>query len=180
MTLGLPANVVMALLLGALMIHGIRPGPMLIQEQPELFWGLVTSMYVGNVMLLVLNLPLIPLWVRLLSIPYRFLFPLILLFCIVGAYSIRNSVFDVGMMIFFGVLGYILRKGGFPAAPLVLALILGRMLEQSVQASLKTSGADPMMFIDKPISASLLSGGLLVILLPIFKWVWKKLLVVQK
>ena len=106
MTLGIPANVVMALLLGALMIHGLTPGPMLMIKQPDLFWGVICSMYIGNIMLLILNLPLIGLWVKVLRIPYRILFPLILLFCLIGAYSVNNNAFDVCLMIFFGVVGY--------------------------------------------------------------------------
>jgi putative tricarboxylic transport membrane protein len=180
LTLGIPGNATIAMIYVALLIHGIQPGPMLLVEHPGLFWGVIASMYIGNLMLLALNLPLINIWVRLLKVPYHYMAVVIVIICTIGAYSIKNSIFDVGMMIFFGALGYVLRKGGFPAAPLVLALILGRMLEHSVQQSLKTSGADPMIFIDKPISAALLAVGLLVILLPIFKWAWKKLLVVQK
>jgi putative tricarboxylic transport membrane protein len=137
-------------------------------------------MYIGNLMLLGLNLPLINIWVRLLKVPYHYMAVMIIIICTIGAYSIKNSIFDVGTMIVFGVLGYVLRKGGFPAAPLVLALILGKMFEHSVQQALKTSGADPMIFIDKPISAMLLSVGLLVMLLPVFKWVWMRLLVARK
>ena len=137
-------------------------------------------MYVGNLMLLALNLPLINLWVRLLKVPYHYMAVVIVIICTIGAYSIRNSVFDVGMMVIFGVLGYVLRKGGFPAAPLVLALILGRMLEHSLQQALKTSGADPMIFIDKPISAALLTIGLLLVAFPLFRWAWGKIAIVQK
>jgi putative tricarboxylic transport membrane protein len=120
-SLGIPANVVAALLLGALMIHGIRPGPLMLSEHPEVFWGTVASMYVGNIMLLVLNLPLIGMWVRVLKIPYKILFPLILLFCFIGAYSSGNNVFDLFIMLFCGVLGYLLRKMNYEPAPLVLA-----------------------------------------------------------
>jgi putative tricarboxylic transport membrane protein len=158
------------------MIHGIQPGPMLLVEHPNLFWGVIASMYIGNLMLLALNLPLIGFWVRLLKVPYHYMAVVIVIICIVGAYSIKNSAFDVGMMVVFGVLGYFLRKGGFPAAPLVLAMILGRILERSLQQSLKVSGADPMIFIEKPISATLLAVGTLVMLFPVFKWAWKKVL----
>jgi putative tricarboxylic transport membrane protein len=180
MTLGIPGNATTAMIYVALLIHGIQPGPMLLMDHPGLFWGVIASMYIGNLMLLSLNLPLIGLWVRLLKVPYHYLSVVIVITCIIGAYSIKNSVFDVGMMVVFGVLGYFLRKGGFPAAPLVLALILGRLLEGSYQQSLKTSGADPMIFIEKPISAILLAIGLLLMLVPVLKWTWKKFLSSQK
>lgn len=131
-------------------------------------------MYIGNLMLLALNLPLIGFWVRLLRVPYHYMAIVIVIICIIGAYSIKNSAFDVGMMVVFGVLGYFLRKGGFPAAPLVLAMILGSILERSLQQSLKVSGADPMIFIEKPISAGLLTVGALVMLLPLLKWLWRR------
>ncbi len=127
-TLGIPANVVMALLFGALVIHGIRPGPFFIKEHPDLFWGVISSMYVGNVMLLVLNLPLIPLWVKLLKVPYKILFPLILLFCIIGAYSINNTLFDVLVMTISGIAGYLFRKFEYECAPLILAFILATII----------------------------------------------------
>jgi putative tricarboxylic transport membrane protein len=180
LTLGIPGNATTAMIYVALLIHGVQPGPMLLAQHPGLFWGVIASMYIGNLMLLGLNLPLINLWVRLLKVPYHYMAVVIVMICTVGAYSIQNSIFDVGTMVFFGVLGYVLRKGGFPAAPLVLALILGRMLELSVAQSLKTSGADPMIFINKPISATLLSIGLLVMLLPLFRWVWGRFSVVRK
>ena len=180
LTLGIPGNATTAMIYVALLIHGIQPGPMLLAEHPGLFWGVIASMYIGNLMLLGLNLPLINLWVRLLKVPYHYMAVVIVIICTIGAYSIKNSIFDVGTMVFFGVLGYALRKGEYPAAPLVLALILGKMLELSVEQALKTSGADPMIFIDKPISAMLLSIGVLVMLLPVFKWVWKRLLVTRK
>ena len=180
LTLGIPGNATIAMIYVALLIHGIQPGPMLLNDHPNLFWGVIASMYIGNLMLLGLNLPLINIWVRLLKVPYHYMAVMIIIICTIGAYSIKNSIFDVGTMIVFGVLGYVLRKGGFPAAPLVLALILGKMFEHSVQQALKTSGADPMIFIDKPISAMLLSVGLLVMLLPGFKWVWMRLLVARK
>jgi putative tricarboxylic transport membrane protein len=177
LTLGIPGNATIAMIYVALMIHGIQPGPLLLKEHPHLFWGVIASMYVGNLMLLALNLPLIGLWVRLLKVPYHYMAVVIVIICIIGAYSIKNSAFDVGMMLAFGVFGYFLRKGGFPAAPLVLAIILGGLLERSLQKSLQVSGADPMIFIEKPISAVLLAVGLLVILIPAFKWGWKRFLV---
>ena len=174
MTLGLPANVVMALLLGALMIHGIRPGPMLIQEQPQLFWGLVTSMYVGNVMLLVLNLPLIPLWVRILSIPYRFLFSLILLFCVIGVYSLSSNKWEIVVMVIFGVIGYFMRKFKYEPAPFVFALVLGPTMENSLRQSLLMSEGSPGIFFTQPISCILLIAGLILFTIPLLPWFKRK------
>jgi putative tricarboxylic transport membrane protein len=155
-SLGIPANVVMALLLGALMIHGLRPGPLLINEHPEIFWGTVASMYVGNLMLLVLNLPLIGMWVKVLKIPYPILFPLIFLFCLIGAYTISGNVFDIYVMIIFGGIGYGLRKIKYELAPLVLAFVLGPMLEQNLRQALILSDGNPAVFVTRPISAACL------------------------
>ena len=163
-SLGIPANVIMALLLGALMIHGLRPGPLLITEHPEVFWGTVASMYVGNVMLLVLNLPLIGVWVQILKVPYRTLFPLILLFCFIGAYSISTNVFDLYVMLLFGVMGYVLRKLAYEAAPLVLAFILGPMLEQNLRQALILSDGSPAVFVTHPLSAGALIVSFLLLL----------------
>jgi putative tricarboxylic transport membrane protein len=171
--LGIPANVSMAVLLGAFMIHGIKPGPLLMGNYPQLFWGTVASMYVGNVMLLVLNLPLIGLWVQILKIPYRLLFPLIILFCFVGSYSLNNDVTDVLIMIIFAALGYILRKYHYEGAPFLLAMVLGPMVETSFRRSLIIG--DPSIFLKKPISASLLGFTfLLLILKPILKLARKR------
>ncbi len=152
-TLGIPSNIVTALLFGALLIHGIQPSPMLIAEHPDLFWGVIASMYLGNAMLLVLNLPLIWIWVQVLRVPYRILFPLILLFCLIGAYSVNNSFMDVFIMIFFGVLGYVLRKLEYEPAPLILAFILGKMLEKAFRQSLAMSGGSLLIFWQRPIAA---------------------------
>ena len=157
LTLGIPPNVVMALLLGALMIHGVTPGPLLIPKHPEIFWGVIASMYVGNAMLLVLNLPLIGMWVQVLKVPYKVLFPLILLFCLIGAYSINNSTFDVAVMLFFGVLGYLMRKYNFEGAPMVLAFVLGPMFENSLRQSLLLSDGSFLIFFTRPIAA----GGMI-------------------
>jgi putative tricarboxylic transport membrane protein len=154
LTLGIPPNVVMALFFGALVIHGIRPGPFLISSHPDLFWGLISSMYIGNVMLLVLNLPLIPLWVQVLKIPYRVLFPLILLLCIIGAYSVNNSGFDVLVMVLFGVVGYLFRKFGYECAPLILAFVLGPLLELNFRQSLLSSQGNFSIFFTRPIAAT--------------------------
>lgn len=170
-TLGIPANVVMAILLGALMIHGLQPGPLLIKEHPEIFWGTVMSMYVGNAFLLVLNLPLIPLWVKLLKIPYKILFPLILFFCLIGSYSLNNSVFDMGSMIFFGIVGYVARKLGYELAPLVLAFVLTPILEMSLRQSLIMSKGSGLIFFTRPISAVAIILMIVLLLLPLFvKW----------
>jgi putative tricarboxylic transport membrane protein len=172
LTLGMPANAVMALLLGALMIHGVRPGPMLIQEHPEIFWGVVTSMYLGNVMLVILNLPLIGLWVRILTIPYRILFPLILFFCFIGAYSLNNNVWEIIIMIIFGVIGYVMKKFKYEAAPFVFAFVLGNFLEASLRQSLLMSEGDFSIFFTRPISATLMVIGIVLFViqaLPKFK-----------
>jgi putative tricarboxylic transport membrane protein len=169
MTLGIPPNVVMALLLGAFIIHGLQPGPLLMVQKPDLFWGIVASMYIGNVMLLVLNMPLIGMWVQVLKLPYRILFPLILMFCIVGVFASGNAVFDVFVMVVFGVLGYLMRKFGYEPAPLVLAFVLGPMLENNLRKSLILSHGDFMFFIERPISAvclALAAAALAAPLLP--------------
>ncbi len=152
-TLGIPSNAVMALLLGALMIHGMQPGPMLLRQNPGIFWGTVVSMYIGNVMLLILNLPLIGLWVKVLKIPPRTLFPFIFFFCIIGSYSENNSTFDVCLMLFFGLVGYLLRKFKYEPAPLVLAFILTPMLENALRQSLIISEGTFMIFLYRPIAA---------------------------
>ncbi len=164
LTLGIPANPVMAILLGALIIHGIQPGPFLIKEHPDLFWGVVTSMYIGNSMLLILNLPLIGLWVRALRIPYSILFPLILLFCLIGSYSLKNSLGDVFVMIIFGILGYLMRKYKYDTPPLVLAFVLGPIMEASLRRSLLLSNGSPFIFFQRPISAGLLLVTFLMLL----------------
>jgi putative tricarboxylic transport membrane protein len=151
--LGIPSNVVMALLLGALLIHGIKPGPLLLTQHPEIFWGTITSMYVGNIMLLFLNLPLIGIWVKVLKVPFRFLFPLILLFCLIGSYSVNQRPFDVVLMAGFGIVGYLLRKLDYEPAPLVLAFVLGPLLENALRQSLILSDGSFAIFISRPISA---------------------------
>ena len=172
LTLGLPANSVMALMLGAMIIHNIQPGPTVMTEQPALFWGLIVSMWIGNLMLVILNLPLIGMWVKMISIPYHFLYPCIVLFSAIGAFSLSNSTFDVFLMAFFGVLGYAFRKLGAEPAPLLLAFILGPMMEQYLRRALLVSQGDPMIFLQRPISAVLLGAAavmLIFVLLPAFK-----------
>lgn len=156
-TLGIPGSGSTAILLGAMMMYGVRPGPLLFEQQPDFIWAIIASMYVGNVLLLILNLPLIPLFATALRIPYSILYPLILTVCIVGAFSLNGSVFDVGLLLIFGVIGYLMRKTGFPAAPVVLALVLGPLIERSLSQSLTISQGDPLIFFERPISAILLS-----------------------
>lgn len=170
LTLGIPGNASIAMIFAALLIHGIRPGPLLVAEKPEVFWGLVASMYLGNIMLLILNLPLIGLWVKLLKVPYPLLAPLILVFVVIGAYSVNNSAFDVGITIAFGFFGYLMRKFDFEPAPLVLAMILGPQLEASLRRSLIYSHGDLMVFFERPIAATLMALALLMLLSPIFRW----------
>jgi putative tricarboxylic transport membrane protein len=173
-SLGIPTNVVTALLLGALMIHGMRPGPLLISKNPEIFWGTVASMYVGNVMLLILNLPLIGIWVKVLKIPYKTLFPLILIFCLIGVYSLNNTTFDIFVMVAFGVLGYFLRKLNYEPAPLVMAFILSPMLEQNLYQALLVSDGNISTFITRPISCGALILAVLLILSALLPWLRKK------
>ena len=152
LSLGIPPNVVMGVFFGGLLIHGIQPGPLLIKNHPDIFWGVVMSMYVGNAMLLALNLPLIGMWIKILKVPYYLLFPLILILCLIGVYSINNSTVDIYLMIVFGVLGYLLQKLDFELAPLALAYILGPILETSLRQSLNISGGSFMIFFSRPIS----------------------------
>ena len=153
LALGIPSNLVTAILLGALMIHGITPGPKMMAQHPEIFWGVIASMYLGNIMLLVLNLPLIGLWVKVLKIPYRILMPLILLFCLIGVYSINSNIVELIVMVVFGIVGYMLRKLKYEEAPMVLAFVLGPLLEMSFRQSLIMSSGSFLIFVQKPISA---------------------------
>lgn len=164
LALGIPPNVVMAFLLGAFIIHGVAPGPTLISQHPQIFWGVIASMYLGNIMLLLLNLPLIGIWVKVLKVPYRILMPLIILFCFIGAYSINNSVADIIAMIVFGIVGYILRKFDYEEAPLVMAFILGPMLESAFRQSLIMSDGEFSIFLKRPISAVALAISALLII----------------
>jgi putative tricarboxylic transport membrane protein len=174
LTLGIPGNASIAMIFAALLIHGVRPGPLLVTEKPEVFWGLIASMYLGNMMLLLLNLPLIGLWVKLLRVPYPLMAPLILVFVIIGAYSVNNSIFDVGITIAFGFFGYLMRKFAFEPAPLVLAMILGPQLEGSLRRSLIYSRGDLGVFFERPIAAVLLAVALLMLLSPLFRWVLRR------
>ncbi len=167
MTLGIPPNVVMALLLGAFIVHGLQPGPLLMTQNPNVFWGIVASMYIGNLMLLVLNLPMVGLWVQVLKVPYKILFPLILLFCLIGVYSISNAIFDLYVMIAFGVLGYLMRKFGYEPAPLVLAFVLGPLLENNLRKSLILSDGSFGIFVERPISLTCLIIAAAILLSPL-------------
>ena len=172
LTLGLPSNPTMAVMLGAMTIQGISPGPRVMTQQPELFWGIVASMWVGNLMLVIINLPLIGLWVRLLNMPYRMLFPAILLVCCIGVYSLNSSAFDVGITALFGVLGYVFYKLGCEPAPFALGFVLGPLMEENLRRALLLSGGDPMTFVTSPISAALLIASaalLLLVILPAFQ-----------
>ena len=172
LTLGIPANAVMALMVGAMTIHNIQPGPQVMTSNPDLFWGLIASMWIGNAMLVVLNLPLIGIWIRLLSVPYRWLFPAIVLLCAMGVYSTNNNTFDIWMVGLFGVVGYIFIKLGMEPAPLLLGFILGPMLEENLRRALLLSRGDWSVFVTRGLSASLLATAallLLVVLLPSIK-----------
>jgi putative tricarboxylic transport membrane protein len=173
LALGIPTSPVTAVMIAAIMVHGILPGPMLIQQQPELFWGFVASMYVGNVVLLVLNLPMVGLFVNLLRIPYAYLYPCILAFCILGCYSVSNSMIDVWIMLGMGGIGYTLRKFGFDLAPVALGLVLGPMLELSLRQSLAMSGGSYAIFIQRPIAVVMLVLGLLLLVLALKPMLFK-------
>jgi len=164
LTLGIPANAVMALMVGALIIQGIQPGPRMIEAQPELFWGLIASMWVGNLMLVVINLPLIGMWVRLLKVPYDLMYPAILVFCAIGVYSLNNNTFDVFVTVVFGFLGYLFSKIGCPPAPMLIGFVLGPMMEEHLRRAMLLSRGDPMVFVERPISASLLGLALLAVI----------------
>jgi len=167
LTLGIPSNVVMAMLLGALIIHGVTPGPLLLAQHPEVFWGVVASMYLGNIMLLVLNLPLIGMWVQCLKVPYPIMMPLIILFCMVGAYTIANSVMDVFFMLVFGLVGYFMKKLKYDAPPFILAFVLGPMLEYSLKQSLVISRGSFSIFWSRPISATCLGIAVVLLVIPL-------------
>jgi TctA family transporter len=172
LTLGLPTNPLMALMIGALMIQGIQPGPQVMVKQPDLFWGVIASMWIGNLMLLIINLPLIGIWVSLLRVPYNLLFPAIVVFCAIGAYSTNNSFFDVWLMLGFGLVGYFFLKVGVEPAPFVLGFVLGPMLEENFRRAMLISSGDPTVFIERPISAVLLACSVLLLaalLLPAFR-----------
>jgi putative tricarboxylic transport membrane protein len=174
LTLGIPANPVMALMIGAMIIQGIVPGPNVATERPELFWGIIASMWIGNLMLIVLNLPLIGLWVRLLKIPYRILFPIIMAFSAIGVYSVNANVYDLYAVAFFGLLGYGLIKLGCEPAPLLLGFVLGPMLEENFRRAMTIGRGDPTTFLTRPISLTLLLLSLLVLLIVLLPQIRRK------
>jgi TctA family transporter len=165
LTLGIPGNAVMALMIGALMIQGIAPGPQVMNEKPELFWGLIASMWVGNLMLVILNLPMIGMWVKLLSVPYRYLFPSILVFMAIGVFSLSNNPFDVLIMAVFGVLGYICVKLECEPAPMILGFILGPLMEENLRRAMLLSRGDPFVFFQKPISLGFMVAAAVLLVL---------------
>jgi TctA family transporter len=155
----------MALMIGALTIHGIQPGPQVMTERPTLFWGMVASMWIGNLMLVIINLPLIGIWVQLLKVPYRLLYLAILLFCAIGVYSVNNNAFEVVLTAMFGVLGYIFLKLDCEPAPMLLGFILGPMMEENLRRAMRISSGDPMIFINRPISLGLLIAAALLLII---------------
>jgi putative tricarboxylic transport membrane protein len=165
LALGIPSGPIPAVMIAAMMVHGVSPGPLLIAQQPELFWGFIASMYVGNVVLLILNLPAVGIFVNVLRIPYSILYPAILMFCILGVYAVNGSVVDIGIMTAMGALGYMLRKLDFETAPVVLGLILAPMLEMSFRQSLSMSSGSFEIFINRPIALVMLTIGLALLLL---------------
>ena len=174
LTLGLPTNAVMALMIAAMMIHNIQPGPQVMTSNPSLFWGLIASMWIGNVMLVILNLPMIGLWIKLLTIPYRILYPAILLFCCIGAYSVNNNVFDVFMTIPFAILGYAFKKLDCEPAPLLLGFVLGKLMEEYLRRALTISRGDWSVFFTRPLSASLLIVAAILLVLVFMPAIAKK------
>ena len=172
-TLGIPASPTVAVILGAFLMHGLIPGPFLFKEHPDVAWGVIASFYVGNVLLLILNLPLVGIWVKILKIPYAILFGIILAFMVVGAYSISNSTFDILIMTLFGLIGYILRKFDFPLAPAVLTLILGPLMERSLRQSLEISQGSFDIILKSPIALILLVMAALILIAPAFKFFQK-------
>ena len=164
LTLGIPSNPVMALMIGAMIIQGIQPGPSVMTEQPALFWGLIVSMWIGNLMLLVLNLPLIGLWVKMISIPYHLLYPAIIVFCAIGVFSLSNTEMDVYFMAGFGLLGYIFRKIDAEPAPMLLGFILGPMMEEFLRRALLLSKGSPLVLVTRPISATMLALSMLALI----------------
>ncbi|MEA2989380.1 MAG: putative tricarboxylic transport rane protein, partial [Alphaproteobacteria bacterium] len=165
LTLGIPGNAVMALMIGAMTIHGIQPGPQVMTERPQLFWGMVASMWIGNLMLLVINLPLIGIWVQLLKVPYRFLYLAVLLFCAIGVYTIGNSAFAVLLAAAFGVLGYIFLRLDCEPAPMILGFVLGPLMEENLRRALRISSGDPMIFVQRPISLGLPAAAAILLVI---------------
>jgi putative tricarboxylic transport membrane protein len=173
LTIGLPANATMAMLFGALLILGVSPGPQLVNEHPDVFWGVINSMYIGNILLLILSIPLVGLFVRILRVRPAILAPITALITILGVYTINNSTFDIFLMVAFGIIGYLMKKAGFDPGPLVLAFVLGSIIESSTRRSLLIFGGDPTGFVTRPISGTILAIFLALALLPVIRYVVK-------
>jgi TctA family transporter len=174
LTLGIPSNAVMALMIGAMMIHDIVPGPQVMSNDPRLFWGLIVSMWIGNLILIVLNLPMIRIWVQLLRVPYRWLYPAIIVFCCIGVYSINGNPWDIWVTVFFGFVGYVFYKLNCEGAPLLLGFVLGPMLEENMRRALLLSRGDPSTFLTSPISCALLMTALFMVLIVVAPAIRKK------
>ena len=174
LTLGIPPNAVMALMVGAMTIHGIVPGPQVMQKQPELVWGMIASMWIGNLMLLVINLPMVGIWVRLLRVPYRLLFPCIVVFCSIGIYSVNNAPMDVVLTAAFGLVGYWLVKHDFEPAPMLLGMVLGPLMEENLRRALLISRGDWSVFLTRPLSATLMAIAAFLLLLAVLPSLRKK------
>jgi putative tricarboxylic transport membrane protein len=174
LSMGIPSNAVTAILLGALIIHGIEPGPLLVTQNPDIFWGVIASMFAGNIFLLVLNLPFIGIWIKLLKVPYRILFPLIILFCVVGVYSTSYRVADIVIMLIFGLVGWGLKKFEYEGAPLILAMVLGPMIEKALRQSLILSDGSFLIFFSRPVSSVMMIIALVLLLSPVLPWFKRK------
>jgi putative tricarboxylic transport membrane protein len=174
LTLGVPGSGTTAVMLGALLIHGLRPGPLLFEKHPDFVWTVIASMYIGNGMLLILNLPLVGIWARMLKIPNTLLMPLILAFSVVGVYTVNNNFGEVWVMFVFGIIGYFMKKFGFPPAPVVLALVLTPLMENAMQQSLQMSHQNFSIFFTRPISLTLLIVGMISLFSPFARFLWAK------
>jgi putative tricarboxylic transport membrane protein len=174
LTLGIPSNAVMALLVGAMMVHGIAPGPQVMLKQPDLIWGMIASMWIGNLMLLIINLPLVGIWVQLLRVPYNLLFPCIVVFCAIGMYSVNNSTFDVMMAALFGVLGYLMIKHSFEPAPLLMGMVLGPLMEENMRRAMLISRGDAFVFVSSPISGTLLALAMTLLIFTLLPMLRKR------
>jgi putative tricarboxylic transport membrane protein len=174
LTLGIPPNAVMALMVGAMTIQGIVPGPQVMTKQPELFWGMIASMWVGNLMLVIINLPLVGLWVSLLRVPYRLLFPSIVVFCCIGIYSVNNSPSDVIIAAVFGLIGYWMVKHDFEPAPMLLGFVLGPLMEENLRRAMLIARGDPTVFITRPISAGLIAVATVLLVLALLPTIRKR------
>jgi len=174
LTLGIPPNAVMALMVGAMTIHGIVPGPQVMTKQPELFWGMIASMWIGNLMLVIINLPLVGVWVTLLRVPYRLLFPSIIVFCCIGIYSINNSPTDVMISAMFGIVGYWLIKHDFEAAPMLLGFVLGPLMEENLRRAMLIARGDATVFFTRPISGGLLAIAMVLLILAVLPMIRKR------